>query len=109
MTVQEIKSFSEFQDLINSGKVIIIDFWASWCGPCRAISPVFEKISDDPAYVGAEFYKVNTDEQEQISEELGIRSLPTFQVYKDGNKIREQIGANPAGLQTLVQSGIALL
>ena len=61
---------------INSGKYVVIDFWAEWCGPCRVISPVFEKLSG--ATPGVEFYKVDVDDQEAISQEVGIRAVELF-------------------------------
>ncbi|KAF8633607.1 hypothetical protein AX15_001395 [Amanita polypyramis BW_CC] len=86
---------------INSGKPILIDFWATWCGPCRVISPILEKISNDPNFAGVEFYKVDVDEQGEISQEVGIRAMPTFILYKDGNKVGDLVGAVPAKLEAL--------
>ncbi|CAI7567351.1 unnamed protein product [Penicillium discolor] len=98
-----INSYNEFNQIINSGKPVVIDFWATWCGPCRAISPIFEKMSELAEFNNVEFYKVDADEQEQISQEVGIRAMPTFILFKDGNKIKEFLGANPNGLKELLQ------
>ncbi|KAG0003848.1 hypothetical protein BGZ80_007990 [Entomortierella chlamydospora] len=102
MTVTAINSLEEFHELINSGKRVVIDFWATWCGPCRVISPVFEKLSD--ANPDVEFRKVDVDEQSAIGEEVGIRAMPTFISFKDGKKVDEVVGANPANLENLIKA-----
>jgi len=105
--VQPITSLTEFKNIINSGKYVVIDFWAVWCGPCRTISPIFENLSKEEQYQGIEFYKVDVDEQAEISQEVGIRAMPTFLLYKDGNKVSDLVGANPSGLNTLLATATA--
>ncbi|TCD64741.1 hypothetical protein EIP91_003663 [Steccherinum ochraceum] len=100
MSVTPINSFDEFQTLINSGKVVVVDFWATWCGPCRVISPIFEKLAAQ--FPNIEFRKVDVDAQDQISQEVGVRAMPTFIAFKDGAKIKDLVGANPSGLQDLL-------
>ena len=109
MILLNTTSFEEFKELINSGRIIIIDFWATWCGPCRVISPIFERFSDMEQFSGVEFYKVNVDALEQISTEVGIRAMPTFMAFKDGNKIDELVGANEKGLETLLVRATSVL
>jgi thioredoxin 1 len=103
MPATAIKSYDEFKTLINGDKPIVIDFWATWCGPCRVISPIFEKLADSHPTLG--FYKVDVDEQEQIAAEVGIRAMPTFAVFHKGNKVNELVGANPQGLEILLAKG----
>ncbi|KAF5855363.1 mitochondrial thioredoxin [Aspergillus alliaceus] len=103
MAVTALNSYSEFQSLINSGDFVIIDFWAVWCGPCRFISPVFEKLASDANFSRIKFVKVDVDQQEEISQECGIRAMPTFMVFKDGQKLDELTGADPKGLEMLVR------
>lgn len=98
--------FEQFKELINGNKPVIIDFWATWCGPCRVISPIFEKLSDEPAYGDVGFYKVDVDENALISQEVGIRAMPTFVLFRNGIKIGEVVGANPQGLENFVAQAV---
>jgi len=106
MVVKAINSYEDFQAAINSGKPVLIDFWATWCGPCRTISPVLENFSNLAQNEGVDFYKVDVDEQEKIAQEVGVRAMPTFMVFKDGNKLSELVGAVPAKLQELVATAL---
>lgn len=89
--------FGRYQ--INGDKPIVIDFWATWCGPCRVIGPIFEKISDTPAGEKLGFYKVDVDTQEKIAQEVGIQAMPTFVFFHKGQAIEKVVGANPSALQ----------
>ncbi|KAF8971854.1 putative thioredoxin [Flammula alnicola] len=109
MVVKALNSLEEFKTAINSGKPVVIDFWATWCGPCRVISPIFEKFSNEPDYQNVDYYKVDVDEQPEISQEVGIRAMPTFLLFKDGNKIGDVVGAVPPKLEALVKQATSLV
>jgi len=81
-------------EVLNSELPVLIDFWASWCGPCRMVSPVVHKIADeykDKFKVG----KVNVDEERALAAKYGIMSIPTFMVFKNGKPVHKFTGALP--------------
>ena len=82
-----------FDQTINGGKTVIIDFWAPWCGPCRGFAPVFEKASE--AHPDVVFAKVNSDEQQELAGAFNIRSIPTLMVFREKVILFQQAGALP--------------
>ncbi|TFK89840.1 thioredoxin [Polyporus arcularius HHB13444] len=103
MVVKVVSSLEEFKQIIDGDKPAIFDFWATWCGPCKIISPVFEKLSE-AAEGKVDFYKVDVDEAQEIAQEVGVRAMPTFAAFHKGQKVKEVVGANPPALQALVDS-----
>ncbi|WP_296403428.1 thioredoxin [Psychrobacter sp.] len=82
------------QDVVNSESVVLVDFWAAWCGPCKAIAPILEEIADD--YKGkVQVVKVDVDENPETASRFGIRSIPTLMVFKGGEKVDTVMGLQP--------------
>ena len=92
MTTIEM-SESTFNEIIDSNDLVIIDFWAEWCGPCRAYAPVFERVSD--LFPEVVFAKVDTEVETALAGSFGIRSIPTTVAFRDGVGVFMQPGALP--------------
>ncbi len=98
---------TNFDDTVKNNNIIILDFWASWCGPCKMFSPIFDKAAAKHRDIF--FGKVNTEDEQLLSRALNIRSIPTIMVYKDSTLVFEQSGALPeAALENLLTQVKAL-
>nr|ABZ07563.1 putative thioredoxin [uncultured marine microorganism HF4000_ANIW137J11] len=83
-----------FESTIADNKLVLVDFWAPWCGPCRMVAPVLEEIADEHGDK-VTIAKVNTDENQAVASKHGIMSIPTMMLFKDGEKIDQMVGALP--------------
>jgi thioredoxin len=96
-----------FEKTVNDNPMVIVDFWAPWCGPCKGFAPVYERASETHGDVV--FAKVNTDEQQELAGSFGIRSIPTLMVFRDKVILFQQAGALPANaLEQVITQAKAL-
>ena len=94
MAVVELTK-ENFEQVITANPMVIVDYWAPWCGPCRGFAPVFEAVAEaNPDVV---FAKVNTDDEQEIAQHFQIRSIPTLMVFKEQVVVFSQAGALPKG------------
>ncbi|MCC6211597.1 MAG: thioredoxin [Burkholderiales bacterium] len=82
-----------FEQTVNGNPIVVVDFWAPWCGPCRGFAPVFEKASE--AHPDVVFGKINSDEQQELAAAFNIRSIPTLMVFREKVILFQQAGALP--------------
>jgi thioredoxin 1 len=84
---------NNFEELVNSEKTVLIDFYADWCGPCRMVSPIVDEIAEEyPEYLVG---KINVDDEPELAMKFGVVSIPTLVVMKNGEVVDQQAGARP--------------
>ena len=98
--VQEITDESEFNSLLSSHSIVVVDFFASWCSPCKAAAPKFDELAEQ--HPNGTFVKVDVDEMAEIAETWGVNCMPTFIVYKDGQVAQKIEGADFDRLRTAI-------
>jgi thioredoxin 1 len=104
-SVQHITD-STFDETVNAGKPVFLDFWAPWCGPCRMIGPIVEDLA--PSYQGkAVIGKVNVDDNPEIAQKFGVTSIPTLMMFKNGKLVDRAVGVMPKGaLQQFIDKNL---
>ena len=105
--VNEIKNSQQFeQQVLNSVNPVFVDFWAEWCGPCRAVSPVVEELSGE--YAGkVNFVKINVDENGEIAQKYNVFSIPTLAIFKNGEVVTQKVGAaTKESFKTMIDSSL---
>ena len=93
MAVITITKENFAQEVLQSEKPVLLDFWASWCGPCRMLSPIVDEVAEERGDV--KVGKVNVDEQPELAGEFGVMSIPTLLVFEQGKLVRQAVGARP--------------
>lgn len=95
MSVLTITKNNFQEEVLNSDKPVLIDFWASWCGPCRIMGPVVDEIAEERKDV--KVGKVNVDDESELASAFGIMSIPTLVVMKGGKVVNSSVGVRPKG------------
>ncbi|KAI9362894.1 thioredoxin [Zopfochytrium polystomum] len=104
--VQEITSVEDFVGAVKTGKLVVVDFFATWCGPCKMVAPKFADLATK--YPDAIFLKIDVDDFPEITEQAGVTAMPTFQIFKDGTRVGNEVkGANIAAVESEIAKALS--
>ncbi|KAM7183970.1 thioredoxin [Naviculisporaceae sp. PSN 640] len=107
MTVHILETVSQFKETIAKHEVVIVDAFATWCGPCKAIAPQIAKWSESPEFKDKIYFaKFDVDHLPDLAQDLGVRAMPTFIFFKNGEKVEEFLGANPPALLNILNKQV---
>jgi len=109
MGVHNISTMEDFEIVIKQNRLVVLDAFATWCGPCKAIAPTIAKWSNQDDLKDVFFAKFDVDELPGLAQTLGVRAMPTFMIFRDGEKDEELVGANPQGLLALINNKVGLV
>ncbi|GAW14407.1 hypothetical protein EKO27_g4626 [Xylaria grammica] len=102
MTVHNIATKDAFHEAVKAHQVVIVDAFATWCGPCKAIAPIIAKMSEEEKFKDVFFAKIDVDDLPELSQELGITAMPTIIAFKNGERDGTVVGAKLPAIQELV-------
>ncbi|ODV84760.1 hypothetical protein CANARDRAFT_200428 [[Candida] arabinofermentans NRRL YB-2248] len=105
LKVEEVSSYPDFKEKVLKDKFALVDFYATWCAPCKAISPLVEKFSEQYAN-DVKFYKVDVDNSGDTPAVYGVTAMPTFLLFKNGEKVFSIVGANPQGIKQVLDAAV---
>jgi thioredoxin 1 len=97
--IHEVTSEEEFNQILQDNETVIYDFSAEWCGPCRFIEPIVMRLSEE--YSNVKVCKIDVDKVSKVAESQGIRAMPTFKLYKNGQLVNEVIGSDKRAVENL--------
>ncbi|RKF82129.1 Thioredoxin [Golovinomyces cichoracearum] len=109
MSIIHIGSSAQFSRILSSSKVVVADFYADWCGPCRAIAPFYESLATKHSKANRlTFTKIDVDNHQDIAQRYSVRSMPTFMIFSSGSVIKTISGADKSGLRSAIESAVQL-
>lgn len=100
-TISHISNLQEFETAMKQQNISVVDFFATWCGPCKMVAPHLQKLSEK--YPDVKFYKVDVDESPDIAGALGVSAMPTFMLFREGKGLGKIVGADPRGVEEAVK------